>query len=128
MKIRGVDFVMFQVSDLARAARFYRETLGLPQEIYREDYQWAEFNCGNLTLALKAGEVLPDVIAGGRLALAVDDIQAAQAELRAAGVRVLGEPADHGCCWHLDVLDPDRNRIILHRRTDGTFGQHSPHA
>ena len=128
MKIRGVDFVMYQVSDLARAARFYRETLGLPQEIYSEEYQWAEFNCGNLTLALKGGEKLPDVIAGGRLALAVDDIHAARAELRAAGARVLGEPADHGVCWHLDVLDPDGNPIILHRRTDGTFAQNSLHA
>lgn len=127
MKIRGVDFVMFKVSDLARAARFYRETLGLPQEIYSEEYRWAEFNCGNLTLALKGGEQLPEVITGGRLALAVDDIHAAHAELRAAGARVPGEPADHGVCWHLDVLDPDGNLIILHRRTDGTFGQNSPH-
>ena len=127
MKIRGVDFVMYQVSDLARAARFYREMLGLPQEIYSEVYQWAEFNCGNLTLALIGGEELPDVIAGGRLALAVDDIHAAHSDLRAAGARVLGEPGDHGCCWHLDVLDPDGNLVILHRRTDGTFGQNSPH-
>ena len=53
MKIRGVDFVMLAVSDLARAARFYRETLGLPQEVYSEEWQWAEFDCGNLTLSLK---------------------------------------------------------------------------
>jgi catechol 2,3-dioxygenase-like lactoylglutathione lyase family enzyme len=128
MKIQGADFVMYQVSDLARAARFYRETLGLPQELYSEEYHWAEFNCGNLTLALKGGEKLPDVIAGGRLALAVEDIHAAHAELLAAEARILGGPADHGVCWHLDVLDPDGNRVILHRRTDGTFGQNSPHA
>jgi catechol 2,3-dioxygenase-like lactoylglutathione lyase family enzyme len=128
MKIRGVDFVMVQVSDLARAARFYRETLGLPQEIYSEEYQWAEFNCGNLTLALKGGEKLPDLIAGGRLALAVDDIHAAYEELRAAGARLQGEPADHGVCWHLDVLDPDGNPVMLHQRTDGTFGQNLPNA
>jgi catechol 2,3-dioxygenase-like lactoylglutathione lyase family enzyme len=128
MKIRGADFVMYQVSDLARAARFYRETLGLPQEIYSEEYQWAEFNCGNLTLALKGGEKLPDAIPGGRLALAVDDIHAAHAELRAAAARILGGPADHGVCWHLDVLDPDGNLVILHRRKDGTFGQHLPDA
>jgi catechol 2,3-dioxygenase-like lactoylglutathione lyase family enzyme len=127
MKIRGVDFVMYQVSDLARAARFYRETLGLPQEIYSEEYQWAEFNCGNLTLALKGGEQLPSVIAGGRLALAVDDIHAVHAELRAAGAHLPGEPADHGVGWHLDVLDPDGNLVILHQRTDGTIGQNSLH-
>lgn len=25
---------MYQVTDLARAAKFYRETIGLPQDIY----------------------------------------------------------------------------------------------
>ena len=55
MKIRGTDFVVYQVSDLARAAAFYRETLGLPQEVFSEDDQWAEFNCGNVTLSLHGG-------------------------------------------------------------------------
>jgi catechol 2,3-dioxygenase-like lactoylglutathione lyase family enzyme len=126
MRIRGVDFVMYQVSDLARAARFYLETLGLPQEIYSEEYQWAEFNCGNVTLALHGGVKLPAEIAGGRLVLAVEDIHAAYAELRAAGARVQGEPGDHGVCQHLHVLDPDGNLVILHHRADGTFGQNAP--
>jgi hypothetical protein len=71
MKIRGIDFVMSQVSDLARAAAFCREVVGLPREIHSEEWKWAEFNCGNVTLALNGGVRLPDVIAGGRIALAV---------------------------------------------------------
>ena len=35
---------MFQVTDLANAAQFYREMLGLKQEIYSEESQWAEFS------------------------------------------------------------------------------------
>lgn len=127
MKIRGTDFVMLQVSDLARAAEFYRETLGLQQEIFSAEWQWAEFNCGNLTLALHGGVKLPETITGGRIALAVDDIHAAYAELKKKNGRVLNEPADHGVCWHVDVLDPDGNTIILHHRADGTFGQNCPH-
>jgi catechol 2,3-dioxygenase-like lactoylglutathione lyase family enzyme len=127
MKIRGVDFVMYQVSSLAKAAAFYRDTLGLPQEIYSEEWQWAEFNCGNVTLSLHGGVKLPETIAGGRIALAVDDIHAAYAELKKKGARVLNEPADHKVCWHVDVLDPDGNLVILHQRTDGTFGQNAPH-
>jgi catechol 2,3-dioxygenase-like lactoylglutathione lyase family enzyme len=126
MKIRAMDFVMYEVSDLVRAARFYREVLGLPQEIYSEEWQWAEFNCGNVTLALHGGAKLPAVIAGGRIALAVDDIHAACTELKNQGVRVLNEPANHKVCWHVDVLDPDGNLVILHQRADGTFGQNSP--
>ena len=41
MNVRGADFVMYQVSDLTKAPAFYRETLGLLQEAYREAWQWA---------------------------------------------------------------------------------------
>jgi len=123
MKIRGTDFVMFQVTDLARAARFYREAIGLRQEICDEALQWAEFDCGNVTLSLHGGNKLPEANARGRIALAVDDVQAAYAELKTKGVRMPGEPADFGVCQALEVLDPDGNTIILHHRADGTFGR-----
>jgi len=111
MKIRGTDFVMYQVSDLARAAAFYRDTLGLPQELYSEEWHWAEFNCGNVTLSLHGGLKLPEVISGGRLALAVDDVFAACAELKSKGVRVLVEPTDYSFC-----LPPIAEEPRLHRR------------
>jgi len=114
--------VLFPVADLARAAKFYREVLGLPQDIYSEDGQWAEFDCGNLTLALHGGSQLPGAAAGGRLALAVDDIHAAHAELKDRGVRIQSGPTDYAVCWAMEVLDPDGNLVILHHRADGTFG------
>jgi len=114
---------MFQVSDLATAAAFYRETLGLAQEIYSEESPWAEFNCGNVTLALNGGEKRSEKTAGGRIALAVEDVHAAYAELKSKGARVAGEPVDYGVCQAFQVLDPDGNSVILHRRADGTFGQ-----
>lgn len=125
MKIRGTDFVMFQVTDLPQAARFYRETLGLPQEVYSEEPPWAEFNCGNVTLSLNGGVEIPAGTAGGRIALAVEDIQAAYAEMKSKGARLVGEPVDYGVCQAVQVQDPDGNIIILHRRADGTFGQES---
>ena len=125
MKIRGTDFFMFQVSDLARAAAFYRESLGLPQELFSDQWQWAEFNCGNVTLALHGGVELPEKIAGGRIALAVDDVFAACAELKQKGVRV-SEPADYSVCQAVEVFDPDGNVVILHHRADGTCGQEPP--
>jgi predicted enzyme related to lactoylglutathione lyase len=123
MKIRGIDFVMYQVSDLAKAAQFYRETLGLRQEMYSEEWHWAEFNCGNVTLALHGGVKLPEAVIGGRIAFAVEDIHAAYDELKSKGARVLGEPKDYSVCWAVEVLDPDGNTLILHKRADGTFGQ-----
>ena len=123
MNIRGTDFVVYQVSDIARAAAFYRETLGLPQEMCSEEYQWAEFNCGDVTLSLHGGQKLPQQIAGGRIALAVEDVHAAYAELKSKGARVVGEPVDYGVCCAMEVLDPDGNTVIIHKRADGTFGQ-----
>jgi len=116
---------MFRVSDLAAAARFYRDTLGLPQEIYGEESQWAEFNCGQVTLSLHGGAKLPGEIAGGRIALAVEDIHAAYDELKKKGVSVVSEPRDYGVCWAVEVRDPDGNTVILHRRADGTCGQNT---
>jgi predicted enzyme related to lactoylglutathione lyase len=125
MKIRGTDFVMYLVSDLARAATFYRDVLGLPQEVYSEEGKWAEFDCGNVTLALKAGEKLPEVITGGRMALAVDDIHVAHEEMKKRGVGIVSEPHDYSVCWAMEILDPDGNLVILHKRAEGTFGPES---
>ena len=123
MNIRGVDFVVCHVSDLARAARFYREMLGLEHKLYNEEYQWAEFSCGNVTLALHGGESLPAEIAGCRVALAVEDVYAACAELRRKGARVPADPVDYTVCQAVEVLDPDGNTVILHHRADGTCGR-----
>lgn len=119
MKIRGTDFVMFQVTDMPRATQFYRETLGLTQEVDVEGF--AEFDCGNVTLSLiLAGEKMVSV---GHIAFAVDDVQAAYVEMKEKGARLEGEPVDYGCCKAVTVQDPDGNVVILHRRADGTCGQ-----
>ena len=107
MKIRGTDFVMYPVSDLAKAAQFYRETLGLSQEVYSEPWQWAEFDCGNVTLALHGGAKPAEEMTGGQIARAVEDIHVTGAELKSQGARVLGEPTYYPVCWALKVLDPD---------------------
>lgn len=124
MKIRGTDFVMFQVADMPKAVRFYGETLGLPQEVDTESF--AEFNCGNVTLSLLSGIEIPGGRAGGNIAFAVEDVQAAYEELKANGAALEGEPVDYGCCKAVTVQDPDGNVVILHRRADGTVGQESP--
>jgi catechol 2,3-dioxygenase-like lactoylglutathione lyase family enzyme len=122
MKVRGTDFIVYRVSDIARAARFYREILGLPQEMYSKQWQWAEFNCGNVTLSLNGGAKLPKKLAGGRIALAVKNVRAASAELKKKRVRILKEPQDYKVCWAMEVADPDGNGVILHQRADGTCG------
>lgn len=123
MHVRGTDFVMFLVSDLARAVGFYRDVLGLKCDLHSAEYQWAEFDCGNVTLSLKGNAVGNGERAGGRIALAVRDVRAACEALRGRGVRVEAEPVDSGCCVACELFDPDGNLVILHQRSDGSYGQ-----
>ncbi len=125
MHIRGTDFVMFDVSDLARAVGFYRDVLGLECEIDSAEYQWAEFNCGNVTLSLKGRALADGVRGGGRIALAVEDMVSTFEELKRKDASLGSAPVDNGCCWHLEVRDPDGNLVILHKRADGSFGQNA---
>ena len=126
MKILGTDFVTYYVSDFHKAVMFYRDVLGLPLGIYSAEEEWAEFDCGNVTLALKGGMEIAPGDHAPRVALAVDDIARAQAELVAHGVNIVRPPEQHGVCRHMELLDPDNNVVILHHRADGTVGQSVP--
>lgn len=123
MKILGTDFVTYYVSDFHKAVMFYRDVLGLPLGIYSAGEEWAEFDCGNVTLALKGGMEISPGDHAPRVALAVEDIAKAHAELTAHGVHIVHPPENHGVCRHLELLDPDNNVVILHHRADGTVGQ-----
>jgi predicted enzyme related to lactoylglutathione lyase len=77
-----------------------------------------EFETGNLTLQVM------DAAAIGRefepsshpIALHVDDVEEARAELESAGVRFLAETIDSGVCHMAIFNDPDGNLLMLHHR------------
>jgi len=116
-----VDSRFIKPADI-RAARFYRETLGLSQTLNNEQWQWAEFDCSNVSLCLHGGVTPPATIAGGRIALAVEDVHAAWTELKRKGAPAVGEPVDYSVCCAVEVCDPDGNTVILHKQADGTLG------
>ena len=91
------------------------------------DPNWVEFVVGDTptVLALRAGhegENANGEIGGGAVAIAVDDVQQAEAELRAQGVDVVLEPGEQATCYAAGIADPDGNLILLHSRNDGTAG------
>ena len=114
--VTGVDYVQYFVHDLAEAVRFYHEVLGLRLEIYSEEWEWAELNCGNVTLALKGGARVTGTPTSPHLALAVPDVHAAHAILLAHGVEINLSPQDYGVCRHLEFFDRDGNIVELHQR------------
>jgi len=126
MKILGIDFVTYYVSNFHKAVMFYRDIIGLPLGAYSPEEEWAEFDCGNVTLTLKGGMEISPGDHAPRIALAVEDIAKAHAELKEHGVHIVRPPEDHGVCGHLELLDPDDNVVILHHRADGTVDQSIP--
>ena len=118
INVERVDFVSFLTRDIARAKRFYAETLGL--EIESEGESDMEFRCGQVTLDVFDPSSIgrPFAVSPAGLALRVDDVDAARTELEAQGVEFDGETIVTGVCKQAWFKDPDGNAIMLHRRFD----------
>ena len=113
-RIERVDFVSVPTRDVARARRFYGQVLGLPPSDITPD----EFETPNVTLGLwqPEAEGIPFTPNTAGIALRVESVEAARAELEAHGVEFLGETVDTGVCHMGFFRDPDGNVLILHRR------------
>jgi catechol 2,3-dioxygenase-like lactoylglutathione lyase family enzyme len=129
MNVCAVDLVVYHVPDMRRAKAFYRQTLGLsPRGEYTE--YWAEFGTEPTRLCLRASyhppavpkETQPHWVDAPAVALAVDDVGAAVAELRAKGVEIVLEPWETRVCHKAFIADPFGNPICLHQRKDGNAG------
>ena len=124
MKPRGIDFFVYNVSDIARSADFYENTLGLTPKSW-EGPGWVEFVVGDtktvFALRLDSEGAGADV-QGGAVAIAVDDVGQAVDELRQQGVDIILGPGEQASCYAAGISDPDGNLILLHSRKDGTVG------
>jgi predicted enzyme related to lactoylglutathione lyase len=116
--ITGVDFVAVPAKDFDASVRFYGEVLGLPFVKRWGEMPGAEFQAGNLTLAVMdptafGQEFRPH---GMPIALQVDDVATARAHLEAQGVTFTADTIDSGVCHQAIFLDPAGNTLDLHHR------------
>ena len=116
--VRGVDFVGIPTRDLAAAARFYGDVLGLPRSVYIPERHFSEYETGNLTLSVYDAEKmgLKHAVNPNHIALHVDDVAAARSLLEARGVKFHGDTLDTGVCHMAFFTDPDGNALMLHHR------------
>jgi predicted enzyme related to lactoylglutathione lyase len=116
--ITGTDFLGIPTRDLETAVRFYGETLGLRRSAYRPERNHAEFETGNLTLNIMNAEKmgLQHSTLLNPLALHVEDVAAARAELETRGVTFAMDTFDTGVCHMAFFTDPDGNALMLHHR------------
>jgi len=118
--ITGLDFVAVPSTDPARSRAFYVETLGLRPDEHSQYEFWVGETCfGIWEPATQGFEFQPQNLA--HLALHVEDVAAARAELEAKGVQFLGDVIDTTVCHMALFKDPDGNDLMLHHR-------YAPHA
>ena len=116
--VTGTDFVFLPTKDFAAAESFYGDVLGVQCSARYDRIPGGEFETGNLTLqvieaAAIGREFRPNQ---GAIALHVDDVGAARAELESRGVTFRGDTFDTGVCHQAIFEDPDGNALILHHR------------
>jgi len=114
VKAKAVHHVSINVRDVPAAETFYVERLGLERRTDRPDFGFAGawLDAGGQQVHLIEGE--PPAAVGQHFALQVEDLDAAIAELRAAGLEVSdGFPVGTGRQAFLN--DPSGNGVELHQ-------------
>jgi len=116
--ITGTDFITVGTTDFEAATGFYGGVLGL-----RESKRWgqmpaAEFETGNLTIAVMQSDAFGIEFQANNhpIELHVDDFDAAYSELESRGIEFHGETIDSGVCFQAFFQDPDGNRLAIHHR------------
>ncbi len=116
--VTGTDFITVATRDYDAAAEFYGSVLGLSFSKRWGEMPAGEFETGNLTVALMQSDAFGIEFRANNhpVALHVDDVEAARAELESQGVSFAAETMDSGVCHMAHFADPDGNALMLHHR------------
>lgn len=113
MKTERVAFVMYPVTDMARATEFYTGALGFVPSGLSNDF-WSEFDVAGVTFGIGNFEQVGKPGTAQSLAIEVSDMSAARAELAGRGLDTT-EPFETQICYISTLRDPDGNQIVLHQ-------------
>lgn len=116
--ITGTDFITVATKDFDGAVEFYGNVLGLPESKRWGSMPAAEFETGNLTIAVMQSDAFGLEFRANNhpIELRVEDVADARAELESRGVAFEGETLDSGVCHQAFFADPDGNALAIHHR------------
>jgi catechol 2,3-dioxygenase-like lactoylglutathione lyase family enzyme len=115
VQVSGVDFVAVPSTDWERSRAFYVDTLGLRADQKTRAEFWVGDTCFGIWEPATFGMAFAPQ-KNAHIALHVDDVAAARAELEGKGVEFFGEILDTGVCHMAFFTDPDGNDLMLHHR------------
>lgn len=92
--------------------------LGLPESTRWGQMPAAEFETGNLTIAVMQSKAFGIEFEPHKhpIELRVDDVEDARAALESRGVAFKGDTIDSSVCHQAFFEDPDGNALALHHR------------
>ncbi len=105
---RSINYVEFDVAEMARTKRFYGEAFGWTFTDYGPDY--CEFSDGHMTGGFTIGEVTPG---GPLVVLYGDDLDALQQRVTAAGGRTVKPVFDFPGGKRFHFTDPDGYELAV---------------
>jgi catechol-2,3-dioxygenase len=137
IRVTNVGHVVLKVRDIERAARFYRDVLGL-KEVARGEFgrPMAFFSTGDnhhdvAVMEMGADAPSPPAEATGlyhvalRIGSSLDELRAARAHLEAHGITKL-RIRDHVVSQSIYVDDPDGNMVELYVDADPSTWRDKP--
>jgi predicted enzyme related to lactoylglutathione lyase len=110
---------MYPITDVARARRFYEETLGLQRGSMgnQGEQYWIEYDlpAGGCLALTNFVPDKPSDAAGGTIALEVEDLDALMTDLKTKGVTFKSDIIHSPVCRMAVCLDSEGNSILLHQ-------------
>ncbi|HEX8806662.1 MAG TPA: VOC family protein [Candidatus Aquilonibacter sp.] len=113
-KATGFDAVYYSVTDVPRAAAFYKELLDIKETTWESEHgaEWvladgSAFGVGRL----------PEHRVSGCVLFAVEDLDAARRRVSELGGKLDGDVRELPVCVQQWCFDPDGNSFVLHQRT-----------
>lgn len=118
MKIVEFAFVAYPVTNAERSRKFYEGVLGLTASTVVADGAgfWIEYEVGPHTLGIGNEPFLKPSSDGAQLVVEVEDFDDTVDHLKRHQVAFALEPFEMPNCRAAIVIDPDGNRIGIHKR------------
>lgn len=117
--IKEIAFSIYAVTDIERSRKFYEGILGLvPNGEFDKvpDPKWIEYAVGSSTLAIGCSPDWKPSQDGAVIALEVEDFAGAIEKFKTHNLTFVLEPQDFPTCHMAVIEDPDKNRILIHKK------------